>query len=137
MKKSIKLLAERLNIKSNEVQDLIDSGDYLLLTDAEADEKAREFILDSVWAFNASFLAAHAVEGVDEDAIKAIQSNNRCESNNSVLLRLIADVDHFVSDAIASDGRGHFMSSYDGEEIELRSKTKSGKALLMFAYRLN
>ena len=137
MKKSIKLLAEKLDIKPSEAQDLIDSGDYLLLTDAEADERAREYILGYVWAFNASFLAAHAVDGVDEDAIKAIQSNDRCEDNNAVLLRLIADVDHFVSDAIACDGRGHYISGYDGEEIELKSKTKSGKTLFMFAYRLN
>jgi hypothetical protein len=31
---------------------------------------------------------------------------------------LIKDVDHFVCDAISSDGRGMFLSPYDNEEQE-------------------
>ena len=27
-------------------------------------------------------------------------------------------IDKFVDDAIDTDGRGHFISSYDGEEVE-------------------
>jgi hypothetical protein len=92
--------------------------EYLVLTDSEADEKTREYILDSVWAFNPNFLASHAKEGIDEDVIKAIQDNGKCESNNKALTALLDDVDHFVNDAIRSDGRGHFLSSYDGEENE-------------------
>ncbi len=102
--------------------------EYLVLTDDEADEKAKELILDSAWAFKPEFLAAHSADGVDEETIKSIQDNDRCESNNPVILRLIRDTDHFVSDAIMSDGRGHFISGYDGEEQE------QGQ---YFIYRLN
>ena len=31
----------------------------------------------------------------------------------------VKDFDHFVDEAIATDGRGHFMSSYDGLEHEV------------------
>lgn len=99
---------------------------YLVLTNDEADSIARESILNSVWAFNASFLAAHS--DIDEDVIKSIQDNNKCEDNNEVFLKLIRDVDHFVSDAIMCDTRGHFLAGYDNEENE------AGE---YFVYRIN
>jgi len=105
------------NLTEVEDYDVEDYGnDYLVLTDSEADEKAKEYILDSVWAFNASFLAGET--GIDEEVFTAIQANDRCESNNSAILRLIDDEDSFVESAISADGRGHFMNSYDGNENE-------------------
>jgi hypothetical protein len=89
---------------------------YIVLTDDEADEKAKECILDSVWAFNPSFLASET--GIDVEVFEAIQNNNRCESNNQAILSMIDDEEEFVSSAISADGRGHFMSSYDGNENE-------------------
>jgi hypothetical protein len=121
-------LASHLEIAVDEASELIESGDYLVLTDKEADSKARECILESVWAFTPAFLAAHLKEGVSVDVVTAIQGNGKCEDNNTALLSLIGDVDHFVDDAISSDGRGHLMSFYDGEEIEL------GK---FYGYRVN
>ena len=102
--------------------------EYLVLTDQEAAAMAGERILDLVWAFRPEFLASHCVEGVDSETIESIQNNERCGSNNAVLLRLIDDVDHFVNDAIAADGRGHFLADYDNEENE------SGE---FFIYRTN
>lgn len=87
---------------------------YMVLTDEEADEKVKEYIKDSVWAFNSSFLAAHSK--VDENVFKTLQE--QCESSNEAVLSLIDDFDHFVDDAILSDGRGHFLASYDGAEEE-------------------
>lgn len=52
-----------------------------------------------------------------------------CESANSLVKSLIVDLDHFVSDAISADGRGHFLSGYDGVEIELDGD--------FYAYRTN
>lgn len=121
----IEALAKHLGIEVDEITEENDGvtfsegrREYLVLTDEEADEKAREYILESVWAFKPEFLAAHAREGIDCETIEAIQANERCEDNNKPLTALIADLDHFVDDAIRSDGRGHFMSSYDGEENE-------------------
>jgi hypothetical protein len=118
-------LAKYLEVEIEEVEegysdDTFEVGrkEYLVLTDDEADEKAKEYILESVWAFNPDFLAAHAREGIDADVIKAIQANEKCEGNNKALLALIEDKEHFVSDAILSDGRGHFLNTYDGEENE-------------------
>ena len=97
-----------------------DGGDtYLVLTDDEADDEAKESILESVWAFLPDFLACHAKDGIDADVFRAIQDNGKCEDNNKAILALLDDVDHFVDDAIRADGRGHFLSSYDGEEDEV------------------
>lgn len=95
------------------------NNDYLVLTDEEADEKAKEDIKDSLWAFNASFIANQI--DLDEEVIQAIHDNGKCESNNDTIYNLInklGDFDNFCSEAISSDGRGHFMSSYDGNENE-------------------
>ena len=95
------------------------NNDYLVLTDDEADEKSKEYILDSLWAFNASFIAGEI--DLDEEVIQAIQDNGKCESNNDTIFNLIkklGDIDSFIDAAISADGRGHFMSSYDGCENE-------------------
>ena len=99
----------------DEAQDNFDGQDYLVLTDEEADEAVREEIEEMVWAFNASFLQAHT--GVDANAIKKIQE--MCESANEPLTAMIKDFDDFVEDAVACDGRGHFLAGYDHEENEI------------------
>lgn len=117
-------LAKFLEIETDEVEanqyngEILeaDGGEYLVCTDEEADEEAKEKILDLIWAFNPEFLRAHLPDGMTEDVIKAIQTT--CEGANEPLKAMIKDLDHFVEDAIGADGRGHFISSYDGEENE-------------------
>lgn len=89
----------------DEAQNNIDSEDYLVLTDEEADEAVREDIEEMVWAFTPSFLSAHT--GVDEEIFVALA--DRCEDNNDSYKRMIKDFDHFVDDAVSCDGRGHFL----------------------------
>ena len=91
----------------DEAESDIDSEDYLVLTDKEADERCREEIEEMVWAFTASFLSVHT--GVD-----------KCEGNNDSYIAMIKDFDHFVDDAISCDGRGHFLAGYDHEENHIK-----------------
>ena len=109
---------------SDGVEFLLGHKGYLVLTDDEADKAVEDYIKDSVWAFNPSFLASHSE--VDEDIFKLLR--DKCEDSNQVILNSIRDIDDFISDAIACDGRGHFISSYDGEENELND---------YFIYRTN
>jgi len=99
----------------DEAQSDFDSVDYLVLTDEEADGAVREDIEEMVWAFTPSFLSAHT--GVDEEVFEALA--DRCEDNNDSYMRMIKDFDAFVEDAVSSDGRGHFLASYDHEENEI------------------
>jgi len=110
------ILASHLGVDIDDAESYINDDDYLVLTDEEADEAVREEIEQLVWAFNPSFLCAHT--NVSEEAIKKIQELH--EDANDALAEMIKDFDEFVEDAVASDGRGHFLAGYDHEENEVR-----------------
>ena len=99
----------------------IDGIDYLVLTDSEADEKVEEYVENTLWAFSPRFLSS--VTGVDESVFEAIQDNGRCEDNNGAIMSILyatkTSISEVAGEAISRDGRGHFLSSYDGEEIEV------------------
>jgi hypothetical protein len=101
-----------------------EGDEYLVLTEDEANELAAERIKESLWAFNAEFISSHTKHGLDDDQIEALKQmqGKLCENANSIVEALIEDLDHFIEDAIRSDGRGHFISSYDGEEYEVGEK---------------
>ena len=107
------------NLTEVEDYDVEDYGnDYLVLTDSESDEKAKEYILDSLWAFNASFIIENSSLPYEaEEMIKNFQEH-KCEGANETIKAIIEDTDSFCEEAIKADGRGHFMSSYDGNENE-------------------
>ena len=99
-------------------------NEYKVLTDDEADEEAKENILNSLWAFNADFIITRTefwntcTDREASEVIKALKEmqSRLCESANSIVKALIYDLDKFVDDAIDSDGRGHFITYYDGVE---------------------
>ena len=99
---------------------------YIVLTDEEANEEAREAILRDLWAFRAEFIVEHSAfyedstTAEDEAVIEALEQvqGRICEGATALCRALIKDIDVFVEDAIDADGRGHFLSMYDGEEYE-------------------
>jgi hypothetical protein len=112
------------------------NADYVVLTDSEADEKSEEYIKEALWAFNSSFLSS--VTGFDESIFEAIQANDKCEGNNNAILQLVGDnLDDLISQAISSDGRGHFLNTYDGNEEEFNCKDYTGENEYLFIYRMN
>lgn len=95
-------------------------GEYLVLTDDEADDRAEQEIRESLWAFRAEFIASHSTNGWSDECVKALEKmqGKLCESANPIIEALIKNMDRFISDAISADSRGHFISRYDGEENE-------------------
>lgn len=96
--------------------------EYLVCTDSEADEKVNGYCLDTLWAFRAEFLVDY-IDNDDRDAlvksIKTIQEQ-LCESCNATIKAMLGNnIGSMIDDAISADGRGHFLSSYDGEENEV------------------
>tara|TARA_R100000458_G_C8221367_1_gene205628 strand:- start:477 stop:923 length:447 start_codon:yes stop_codon:yes gene_type:complete len=107
-------------------------GEYAIGTDAECEEAAAEYIRETVWAFRGWFIADHSPEGLTAEDIDALRGE-RCEDANNALTALIeagSGMADFIDAAINADGRGHFLASYDGEEIE----SDCGN---VFAYRIN
>jgi hypothetical protein len=109
--------------------------EWAIGADEEADEACKVYIQDSVWAFRASFiLNCTGLPSAMEEAIENMQDS--CEGANDAILALIKStcgMDHFVRESLLADGRGHFLSPYDGEEVELKSE--SGETF--YAYRIN
>ncbi len=105
---------------------------YLVLTNEEADEAAKEYIEESVWAFNASFIIDHSKLPCEAiEMVQAFQEKYE-DAANETILALINDFDEFVSDVISADGRGHFMNSYDGREHEVNID-----GTYYYVYRMN
>jgi len=126
-------LASACNVLDTGYDELdFDGQQWTICTYEEAEKRAKDYILDTVWAFNASFISSHS--GIDSDIIAAVQDNDKCEGNNDMLLRLIEDQERFVDDAIGCDGLGHFLNTYDGEYLEL-GNDKNG--IYWVAYRTN
>jgi len=116
----------------DEIDGTDEKDGYIVLTDDEANEMASNYIRESLWAFNASFIIDHSK--LPYDAIEMVQSyqQTQCEGANETIEALIEDMDEFIDDAISADGRGHFMSSYDGRENE---ETVNG--ITFYIYRIN
>jgi hypothetical protein len=92
-------------------------NDYAVGTDEEADKAVAENIEQLAWAFNANFLANKT--NLPQEVFEAMQ--DKCESANDAVLACIKQtcgLEDFVADAVSADGRGHFLSGYDGEEVE-------------------
>ncbi|MCB9178978.1 MAG: hypothetical protein H6590_06110 [Flavobacteriales bacterium] len=87
--------------------------------DEAADEAAKANILDSLWAFQSTFLSTYIPALRDLDARDAFDKMREklCEDANSLVLAMLGDkVDAAVEEAISLDGRGHFLAGYDGDE---------------------
>lgn len=132
----IKALAELLEVSEDEITESeygdentfsCDGAEYLVLDEEGADAKAREEIEYDLWAFNADFVIRHCKNYDEMDnyeyqsAVESLRHAQEqcCENANGLVKALIDDMDEFVDDAITADGRGHFISRYDGEENEM------------------
>ena len=106
-------------------------GEYMVLNEQERNEKVKEYIQETLWAFLPSFLAEEI--GLPEEIFRAI--SEKCESGNDAILALVektCGLDAFVKAAVEADGYGHFLASYDGKEGKV---TVEGEDY--FIYRIN
>lgn len=79
----------------------------------ELETACKEYIRQTIWAFNADFLACH-IDGLTAEDVNNLRGD-KCEDINEAFYKLLDDFDSFAEDAISADGIGHLMGSYDGE----------------------
>ena len=132
----IKALAEFLEVSEDEITESeyydentfsYDGAEYLVLDEEGADAKAREEIEYDLWTFHADFIIQHCKNYEEmntseyQSAVESLKyaQEKCCENANGLVKALIDNIDEFVDDAISIDGRGHFISRYDGEEYEM------------------
>ena len=122
----IEALAKFLEISTEDITETdwgtleADGGVFLVLTDEEADAKAYEEIEESLWAFKAEFIIDMCGFSGGEKSLTAMQRES-CEDCNEFIKAMVegtCGLDKFVNASIECDGRGHFISMYDGEETE-------------------
>ena len=87
---------------------------YMILSDKEAEKKCNEYIWDNLWSFKAEFLQHYMPLEVEH--IEKIQE--LYEDANDILVKLVDNKGGLERDAKLSDGRGHFLATYDGAEEE-------------------
>lgn len=98
---------------------IIEGDEYAVAkNEQEADEAVYAYVDDTLWAFCPSFLAEQT--GLPVELFEFL-SNKDCDDNKIYrqLIESKTTVENFADEAIAADGRGHFLASYDGEEIEV------------------
>lgn len=95
----------------------VQGTDYIAGNDEEMTEAVTESIKQTLWAFNANFLAS--MTDMPEKIFSALQ--DQCEDANDAVEACIdktCGIEEFVEAAVRADGRGHFLNSYDGGELE-------------------
>ena len=99
--------------------------EYLILTNEEAEEMARDYIIEMLWSFKTDFLMDHmdAVYSLNtrerEDFKKSLEKIqcDLCEGANPIVSALVGDnIENLIDDAIEADGRGQFIGHYNGHE---------------------
>lgn len=94
---------------------------HMMVYDEEArDDEVRLRIEDSLWAFNTDFLSSET--GLPDAVFKALQSLGE-DGNDAVkaLIEVTCGLQEIIDEAVRMDGYGHFLSSWDGNEIELEA----------------
>lgn len=97
--------------------------EYFVLTDERADELAKDLARGSIWAFNVNFLSSYVPALRNKRAATAWEKAVRdlCEDAGPLVEALLGDrLDEALEDAVGQDGRGHFISGYDGHENEIK-----------------
>ena len=130
MDNKIKALAEYLGKSPENLRDngdhyiqVVDGFEYLVLTEGEADQEVQAYIEDSLWAFNAEFILDTCGLDSGSDVVHSLRKMQEasCEGCNDFICAIVngtCGIDEFAAQAILADGRGHFLSTYDGEEGE-------------------
>jgi len=116
-----------------------DGNEYAVGTDEECDSAVVENVRQSLWAFSPYFLS-HQTD-LPEEVFTAL--SEQCEGANDAIEKLVekcveGGVEALAEEAANCDGRGHFMSSYDGNEGEVCFK-KDGEDFYdyFYIYRTN
>ena len=111
---------ERIELSSEDGDyiSLTDGTVYLVVTEDEAREYLKEEILLTFGYFNSGFLSSFTglPERLFQDGMEFSE-----DEVQEIFDATHTNINDFASEAEAADGLGHFLASYDGNEIELGS----------------
>lgn len=102
----------------------VQGEDYYSGDPEEINEATYEYIEETLWAFNSSFLSDYGVlDTMDyQDAEMVLQPlREQCENGNDAVKALVNwndNKEEITEDAIGADGIGSFLNGYDGTSDE-------------------
>lgn len=108
----------------------IDGKEYAVGKPDEIHNAIVEYCRESIQYFTPEFLAENSK--FSDYLFATLQNNEVYESE--VYLELIDDLETFAENAQYADGAGHFLSPYDGEEIEICNENEE---IEYYLYRIN
>ena len=91
-----------------------DDSEYIILNVEQFQEEVMDNIYETASYFNSQFL--EEMTGIPSEAFDALEDYNNAVVN---IIVVTCGLEAFADECIAVDGAGHFLSHYDGEEIEL------------------
>lgn len=107
------------------------NSEWVVFSDRDADRSVYEFIKESLWSFRPKFISE--MTGYDNDEVITLLTENEFEDGKLIeIVEHSCGLDNFVNEAIKADGRGHFLSTYDGQETEIRVNGE-----YYYVYRVN
>lgn len=94
-------------------------GTFLIVHPDDLDKVLIEKTEPELWAFRPSFLAS--CTGLDFRVFEALAAALE-DSQDAVkaLVEATCGIEELVQAAVASDGTGHLLASYDSEEVEVK-----------------
>lgn len=108
----------------------INGDEYAVGSPKEVKKATVEYCRDNIQHFTPEFLAQNS-----KFSTLLFKKLQECEVFDSdVYLELIDDLESFADEAEMVDGRGHFLSPYDGEEIEVYDDEG---IIVYYLYRIN
>ncbi len=97
----------------------VQGHDYYSGTEDEIFNAVQEYISESLWVFNNSFLRNYGVlKNINNAELILNILQKQYESGNDAIKELVQweeNKDEITQDAINADGVGHFLNSYNGE----------------------
>lgn len=123
-KKKIKTLAKYLLVSKKTAKQLIQNGDYIVLTDKEANATARKVITQNLYNFDADFILDHSTflkELFTVEEFNELKRTHNQQFINVVIERSLDALEDFIYDALNYNGRAHFISFVGGSEIKLNN----------------
>lgn len=112
----------------------VGNREYLILNREDREKEVRNYICDTIEYFNPDFLSR--LTGIEEEAFKGISEHRGANKLVTAIINGTCGMDKLVEEAVDSDGYGHFLSPYSGEEIELPINM-DWDFEIFYAYRVN
>lgn len=108
----------------------IEGDEYAVGKPSEVHDAIIKYCKENIQYFKPEFLAQNSK--YSDHLFATLQKNDVYDSD--VYLELIDDIESFAEEAEEVDGRGHFLSPYDGEEIGV---CDDEGVIFYYLYRIN